>query len=198
MFLMDRFGYAKTIDMSVYDRNKEAADSENKYVFSCMNTGKICIFTDTGKQHTVKVQDLPFGKFRDKSVPIDNFGNFSSTEEQIVGIGSMEVLKHQKLLFGTRQGMLKIVDGSEFETKMKTMAATKLNEGDELLKAIVTDGNRAGGAAEPGRIFPALRYLRDTGEEKGRGRSPGDASRRKGRAGSHSSVPYRAGRKRRI
>ena len=140
IFLMDRFGYAKTIDMSVYDRNKEAADSENKYVFSCMNTGKICIFTDTGKQHTVKVQDLPFGKFRDKGVPIDNFGNFSSTEEQIVGIGSMEVLKHQKLLFGTRQGMLKIVDGSEFETKMKTMAATKLNEGDELLKAIVTDG----------------------------------------------------------
>ena len=140
MFLMDRFGYAKTIDMSVYDRNKEAADNENKYVFSCMNTGKICIFTDTGKQHTVKVQELPFGKFRDKGVPIDNFGNFSSSEEQIVGIGSMEALKHQKLLFGTRQGMLKIVDGTEFETKMRTMAATKLNEGDELLRVTVTDG----------------------------------------------------------
>lgn len=140
MFLMDRFGYAKTIDMSVYDRNKEAADNENKYVFSCMNTGKICIFTDTGKQHTVKVQELPFGKFRDKGVPIDNLGNFSSSEEQIVGIGSMEALKHQKLLFGTRQGMLKIVDGTEFETKMRTMAATKLNEGDELLRVTVTDG----------------------------------------------------------
>ena len=140
MFLMDRFGYAKTIDMSAYDRNKEAADNENKYVFSCMNTGKICIFTDTGKQHTVKVQELPFGKFRDKGVPIDNFGNFSSSEEQIVGIGSMEALKHQKLLFGTRQGMLKIVDGTEFETKMRTMAATKLNEGDELLRVTVTDG----------------------------------------------------------
>lgn len=25
---MDRFGYAKTIDMTVYERNKEAADSE--------------------------------------------------------------------------------------------------------------------------------------------------------------------------
>lgn len=105
MFLMDRFGYAKTIDQSVYDRNKEAADAENKYVFSCMNTGKICIFTDTGKQHTVKVPDLPFGKFREKGVPIDNLGNFSSSEEQIVGIGSMEELKHRKLLFGTRQGL---------------------------------------------------------------------------------------------
>ncbi len=140
MFLMDRFGYAKTIDRTVYERNREAADAENKYVFTCMNTGRICIFTDTGKLHTVKVPDLPFGKFREKGVPIDNLGNFSSSEEQIVGIGSMEELGHRKLLFATRQGMLKIVDGSEFETKMKTMAATKLNEGDELLLAEVTDG----------------------------------------------------------
>ncbi len=140
MFLMDRFGYAKTIDRTVYERNREAADAENKYVFTCMNTGRICIFTDTGKLHTVKVPDLPFGKFREKGVPIDNLGNFSSSEEQIVGIGSMEELGHRKLLFATRQGMLKIVDGSEFETKMKTMAATKLNEGDELLLAEDTDG----------------------------------------------------------
>ena len=140
MFLMDRFGYAKTIDQTVYERNREAADAENKYVFSCMNTGRICIFTDTGKLHTVKVPDLPFGKFREKGVPIDNLGNFSSSEEQIVGIGSMEDFGQHKLLFATRQGMLKIVDGNEFETKMKTMAATKLNEGDELLLAEVIDG----------------------------------------------------------
>ena len=140
MFLMDRFGYAKTIDRTVYERNREAADTENKYVFSCMNTGRICIFTDTGKLHTVKVPDLPFGKFREKGVPIDNLGNFSSSEEQIVGIGSMEDFGQHKLLFATRQGMLKIVDGNEFETKMKTMAATKLNEGDELLLAEVIDG----------------------------------------------------------
>ena len=47
IFLMDRFGYAKTVDVSVYERNKEAADSENKYVVNCLNTGKICLFTDT-------------------------------------------------------------------------------------------------------------------------------------------------------
>ena len=49
VFLMDRFGYARTIDKSTYERNKETADSENKYVLTCMNTGKICLFTDTGK-----------------------------------------------------------------------------------------------------------------------------------------------------
>ena len=141
MFLMDRFGYAKTIDVAVYERNKEAADNENRYVFSCMNTGKICVFTDTGKMHTIKVLDLPFGKFRDKGVPIDNFSNFNSSTEQLVGIGSMEDLKNRKLLFGTKSGMLKVVDGSEFETNNRTVAATKLSEEDVLLIAEVTDGS---------------------------------------------------------
>ena len=75
VFLMDRFGYAKTVDMAVYERNKEAADSENKYIVHCMNTGKLCIFTDTGKMHQVKVLDLPYGKFREKGTPIDNVSN---------------------------------------------------------------------------------------------------------------------------
>ncbi len=141
MFLMDRFGYARTIDMGVYERNKEAADSENRYVFPCMNTGKICVFTDTGKLHTIKVLDLPFGKFRDKGSPIDNFSNFNSGAEQLVGIGSMEDLKDRKLLFGTAGGMLKIVDGSEFETNNRTVAATKLAEGDSLLIAETVDGS---------------------------------------------------------
>ena len=141
MFLMDRFGYAKTIDMTVYERNKEAADSENKYVFPCMNTGRICVFTDTGKLHTIKVLDLPFGKFRDKGSPIDNFSNYNSSEEQMTGIGSMEELKNKKLFFATRNGMLKIVDGSEFETNKRTVAATKLAEGDAVLKVAVTDGS---------------------------------------------------------
>ena len=141
MFLMDRFGYAKTIDMTVYERNKEAADSENKYVFPCMNTGRICVFTDTGKLHTIKVLDLPFGKFRDKGSPIDNFSNYNSSEEQMTGIGSMEELKNKNLFFATRNGMLKIVDGSEFETNKRTVAATKLAEGDAVLKVAVTDGS---------------------------------------------------------
>jgi len=141
MFLMDRFGYAKTVDVSVYERNKEAADSENKYVFSCRNTGRISVFTDTGKQHSIKVLDLPYGKFRDKGVPIDNFSNFSSSEERITGIGAMDDLKEKKLLFVTARGMMKFVDGSEFETNKRTIAATKLAEGDEVIFAAEADGS---------------------------------------------------------
>ena len=66
VFLMDRFGYAKTVDVSVYERNKEAADTENRYILTCKNTDKICIFTNKGQMHLLKVLDLPYGKFRDK------------------------------------------------------------------------------------------------------------------------------------
>ena len=89
VFLMDRFGYARTIDKAAYERNKETADSENKYIFSCMNTDKICVFTDSGRMHTIKVLDLPFGKFRDKGTPIDNVSNFDSSAEQMVFVLSL-------------------------------------------------------------------------------------------------------------
>ena len=55
VFLMDRFGYAKVVDTGVYERNKETADAENRYVFTCKNTDKICIFTDKGQMHLVKM-----------------------------------------------------------------------------------------------------------------------------------------------
>ena len=136
MFLMDRFGYAKTIDMATYERNKEAADTENKYLFTCKNTGRICLFTNTGQLHTIKVMDFPFGKFRDKGVPIDNVSNFSSEKEQIVYITSQKELNLCPVLFVTAQSMMKIVDGGEFDVAKRTVAATKLNDGDEVVSVV--------------------------------------------------------------
>lgn len=131
--LMDRFGYTRAVDTATYERNKEAADSENKYVISCLNTGKICIFTNTGKMHQVKVLDIPFGKFRDKGTPIDNISNYTSAEENIVYICEEEQFRFAKLLFATKQGMIKKVDGSEFQVSKRTIAATKLQDEDELV-----------------------------------------------------------------
>jgi DNA gyrase subunit A len=37
MFIMDRFGYARTIDMAAFERNKDAVFNENKYVIPVMN-----------------------------------------------------------------------------------------------------------------------------------------------------------------
>ncbi|MBE5892279.1 MAG: DNA topoisomerase 4 subunit A [Lachnospiraceae bacterium] len=136
VFLMDRFGYAKTVDMTTYERNKEAADAENKYIFPCKNTGKICLFTNTGQLHTIKVLDLPFGKFRDKGVPIDNVSNFSQGKEDIVYMTSQSELNLYQVIFVTAQSMVKIVDGGEFDVSKRTVAATKLADGDSVVSVV--------------------------------------------------------------
>ena len=142
VFLMDRFGYAKTIDLSVYERNKEAADSENKYIVHCMNTGKLCIFTDSGRMHQVKVLDVPYGRFRDKGTPIDNVSNYSTSEEQIVMVCDAEQMRFATLLFATAQGMVKKVEGAEFQVAKRTIAATKLQEEDALIAVKVVNDSQ--------------------------------------------------------
>ena len=139
MFIMDRFSYAKTIDMAAYERNKEAVHAENKYIFPCMNTDKLCLFTDTGMLHQIKILDLPFVKFRDKGTPIDNVGNYSSANENIIFIAPAQDIKDRKLLFTTQNGMMKLVGAAEFDVTKKTVAATKLAEDDRLLSITVTD-----------------------------------------------------------
>ena len=133
IFLMDRFGYGKTIDVSAYERNKEACDSEFKYVIPCMNTGRICLFTTLGNLHTIKVLDLPHGKYKDKGTPLDNVSNYDSSKGDILYISSVSQLKGKKLIFASSSGMTKQVEGEEFNVAKRTVAATKLNEGETLL-----------------------------------------------------------------
>ena len=133
VFTMDRFGYAKTMDLSVYERNSETIEQENKYVFRCMNTDRICIFTDTGSMHQIKMLDIPSGKLRDKGQPIDNLGNYSSAGESIVGIFTFSYIREKQLFSATKRGMVKLVDAAEFDVNRKTVLATKLEEQDALV-----------------------------------------------------------------
>lgn len=133
VFLMDRFGYVKTIDTATYERNREAADSENRFVFTCKNTGKVCLFTNTGQLHTIKAMDIPYGKFRDKGVPVDNISNYDSAKERIVYAASQSDLNLYRMIFVTKQAMMKVVDGGEFDVAKRTVAATKLQDNDEVV-----------------------------------------------------------------
>ena len=133
VLLMDRFGYVKTVDTSTYDRNKDTADAENKLILKVKNIDKLCIFTNNGNMHLVKVLDLPYGKFRDKGTPIDNVSNYDSSKEDIVFIAPLMDVERHKLIFGTKSAMIKLVDGAEFVVTRKTSQATKLMDDDELL-----------------------------------------------------------------
>ena len=164
---MDRFGYAKTVDTAAYERNKEAADTENKYIITCMNTGRLCVFTNNGKMHQIKVSDLPFGKFRDKGLPIDNVSNYDSSQENIVYICDSEQMRYAKFLFATKQGMIKRVEGEEFQVAKRTIAATKLQEEDEVVSVqVLNDSHQVVLQTKEGFFlkFPAEEV---TGKKKG-------------------------------
>ncbi|MGL6202388.1 MAG: DNA gyrase/topoisomerase IV subunit A [Lachnospiraceae bacterium] len=142
VFLLDRFGYAKTVDVAVYERNQEAADAESRFVVTCMNTGRICLFTGNGKMHQIKVLDMPHGKFRDKGQPIDNLSNYDSAREDIIYLCDAEQLRFAKFLFATKMGMIKKVDGEEFQVTKRTIAATKLQAGDEVVTISIINDNQ--------------------------------------------------------
>lgn len=133
MFAMDRFGYVKTYDPAVFARNEAQIRQDNREVFLVKNTGKIYLFTDTGVVHQCRIPDLPLAKAREKGVPLDNVCNYESQKERIVGIFPEDVLEKEKFLFVTRDGLVKIVAGTEFISGRKTVAATRLGSGDAVV-----------------------------------------------------------------
>ena len=98
-----------------------------------MNTDRICIFTDTGKLHTVKAEDIPLVRFRDKGVPADNLGNYDSTTEQILYVAPLNQVAASTVLFVTESGMCKLVKGDEFRASKRTIVSTRLGEDDRLV-----------------------------------------------------------------
>ena len=140
MFVMDRFGYAKTIDLAAYERNKDTVDTEFKVHFVCSNLGRVCVFTDSGMMHTVKVSDLPMAKLKEKGRPIDNVCKFDSAKENVIYITNQSELNLYRLVFVTAQGYVKIVSGGEFDVTRLTIQATRLDEDDRLVMAgAITD-----------------------------------------------------------
>ncbi len=135
-FLMDRFGYVRTVDIAAFERNEEAAREENRYCIMVKNTGKILIFTPEGTVHSLKVSDVPHGKFRDKGKPVDNISNYDSASETMLYVDSLENIVSSRLLFLTKKAFGKVVSGSEFDVSKRSVSATSLSEGDSLLKIV--------------------------------------------------------------
>ena len=172
VFLMDRFGYCKCIDPQTYERNREAAESENKYVFRCMNTDRIAVFTHTGRLHLIKASDVPLGRFRDKGLPADNLCNYDSSGERMIYVDALSHVISSKLLFASKNGYLKVVSGEEFDVSKRTIAATKLMENDIMTGIFPLNGEKNIVLQTKKRCFYTIFNRRNTGKEKRSHRRP--------------------------
>ena len=132
--LMDKFGYVRAVSDTVYEKNKEAADSESKWVIPVMSDDKVVFITENGMMHTVPANKIPFGKFRDKSIPVDNVSTLDTTTDLILYAEAMKDMTCEKVvnnyIMVTNLGGVKKLPGIEFNVKSKNTKYIKLKNGE--------------------------------------------------------------------
>ena len=132
--LMDKFGYVRAVSDTVYEKNKEAADSESKWVIPVMSDDKVVFITENGMMHTVPANKIPFGKFRDKSIPVDNVSTLDTTTDLILYAEAMKDMTCEKVvnnyIMVTNLGGVKKLPGIEFNVKSKNTKYIKLKDGE--------------------------------------------------------------------
>lgn len=129
--LIDKFNYLKVVDASSYNRmNQEGLDT----VIPIQNDGTLRIFTSDGMVHQIKIKDIPFSKSKDRGTPLDLLVDIKGKEMLCLTASTDNVL------FATLKGLVKRVDGIEFESRYKSLKATKLNDGDKLISVQIIPG----------------------------------------------------------
>lgn len=128
---IDRFGYTKSMDEAAFLRASDEAKNEYPHIIRMKNTDKICLFTNQGNMHQVKADKIPRCKIRDKGTLIHNLCKMSNDEDAILYM-AFEDLFESMLLFTIKSGYIKLVSGAEFDTNRLQIAATKLDDGDEV------------------------------------------------------------------
>ena len=132
--IIDKLGYIRAVDLAVYEKNAEVLQEEIKFVQKSNTLSRIGIFTDMGKLHIIKCDEIPLGRLREKGKALDTLSNMDSMNETIIYMADLAALIDKELLFVTSNSMLKRVSGSEFDVVSKRMvAATKLSDGDKLI-----------------------------------------------------------------
>ena len=132
----DRFGYTKAIDAAAFGRASEETKKDFSFVLKIKNRDKLCIFTDKGNMHQVKMEKVPRCKMKDKGTLIHSLCKMENDEEGLLYV-SFEELFESILLFVTKNGYIKLVSGAEFETGRQMIAATKLDADDEVVGVIM-------------------------------------------------------------
>ncbi len=129
--LIDRFGYTKSLDASSFSRVSEDTLKEYTRIILMKNTDRLCLFTAEGNMYQVKAASIPKCKIKDKGALIHTLCKVD--KETILMYTSFEQLFESQLVFSTKLGYIKQVSGVEFETNRSMIAATKLEEGDQLV-----------------------------------------------------------------
>ncbi len=104
----------------------------------------LLFFSTFGKIYKLRAYQVPYASRTAKGLPIVNLLNFEENEKltAVLNINEKED-KEGYLIFATRQGIIKKTEVSAFKNiRTNGIKAILLNEGDELFKVALTDGEK--------------------------------------------------------
>lgn len=146
-------GYIKRIPLDTYTMQrrggrgiigmemKEEDFVENLFISSTHNY--ILFFTNRGRLYWQKVYEIPEGSRQSKGKAIVNLLELQEGEMVNAMISVEEFAEDKYLFMATRAGTVKKTPLSEFKNPRRAgIIAVSLDEGDELVKVLLTDGKK--------------------------------------------------------
>ena len=146
-------GYIKRIPLDTYTMQrrggrgiigmemKEEDFVENLFISSTHNY--ILFFTNLGRLYWQKVYEIPEGSRQSRGKAIVNLLELQEGEMVNAMIPVKKFAEDRYLLMATRAGTIKKTPLSEFRNPRKAgIIAVSLDEGDELVKVLLTDGKK--------------------------------------------------------
>ena len=141
---LSRRGYMKRTNLENYQQQKRGGKgiaalhtSDDDYVQEFLTTTNhqyLCLFTNKGRMHQLKVHQVPEGSRTAKGVHINNLLPLEEGEWVTTVLALREFAEDKYFLFVTRRGMVKRSSASLYARCRKTgLMAVGLREDDELV-----------------------------------------------------------------
>lgn len=124
--LIDRFNYFKLVDETSYNRTNESTLENFNWIVQMKSDEDLWIFGDDGNFYQIKSEDMTITNMGDRGIPLENQG------KTLLAINNKSA-EYNKFLFGTKNGLVKIVDAKEYITNRRKILSTKLRDDDELI-----------------------------------------------------------------
>jgi DNA gyrase subunit A len=151
MITLTHLGYIKRITADTYRTQKRGGKGimglvtrENDFVKNLISTSThdyLMFFTNTGKAHRTKAYEIPEAQRAAKGTPAVNFLNLMQRERITAVIPIKDFTQDRYLIAVTKNGIIKKMHISEFDTNRKAgLIAIKLKDGDDLIGIKETSG----------------------------------------------------------
>ena len=144
-----RDGYIKRTSLRSYtaSNGKDFAIKDDDHLISMIEmntTDDILLFTNRGNYLYLPVHKLPDIRWKDIGQHISNLVTLEQDEFIIQCIPIRQFDDNHYLIFITENGMIKKSKLKDYEAKTYTrpLIAIKLNEGDQVIQVLQTDGNK--------------------------------------------------------